>query len=213
MKDRRITPVLDRALSRRYRYPRAAYRTVRLPARPAPRARDPTPTGDRQRDPGRMPGDHPPARPRPDRARAPATPGTDILARHRLCFVTVVERHGISGAVGARLPEGLRPEGRGGRQLGRPRCAQHHPGGEERARHAEGARRDQAHARRGLRRPQGQGRRQGGPPGRGPHVGQEGPGRRHGRRRGSSAPGGPRAAGSPTWASTSSRCRSSRRSG
>ena len=34
VRNRRITPALERALSRRYRYPRAAYGTVRLPRRP-----------------------------------------------------------------------------------------------------------------------------------------------------------------------------------
>src|SRR6185503_259279 len=31
---RRITPLLERALAKRYRYPRAAYQTVKLPVRP-----------------------------------------------------------------------------------------------------------------------------------------------------------------------------------
>ncbi|MFM9030342.1 MAG: amidohydrolase family protein, partial [Opitutaceae bacterium] len=33
IRDRQVTPILERALSRRYRYPKAAYRTVKLPRR------------------------------------------------------------------------------------------------------------------------------------------------------------------------------------
>jgi adenine deaminase len=98
VRDRKITPVLEKALSRRYRYPKAAYRTVILP-----------------RSPVLIPG-------LPRRAvianvirvaasaiilkhaRVPVVPRagqtwSQVLARGRLCFVTVVERHGKSGAV------------------------------------------------------------------------------------------------------------------
>ena len=98
VRDGRITPVLERALSRRYRYPKAAYETVRLP-----------------RDPVLVPAlpgspvtanvirtalhkiilfhDRIALRPRAGEAWA------GLLARHGLCFVAVVERHGRSGAV------------------------------------------------------------------------------------------------------------------
>jgi adenine deaminase len=98
VRDRRITPVLEKALSRRYRYPRAAYRTVRLPPRPAllpeiPR-RPVTANVIRVAAPGIILfRDRVPMRPRA------GEPWAAILARNRLCFVTVVERHGRSGAV------------------------------------------------------------------------------------------------------------------
>jgi adenine deaminase len=97
VRNRRITPVLEKALSRRYRYPRAAYRTVRLPTRPVL-------VPDLPRGPvianvirAALPGiilfhDRLPLRARPGEAWA------GLLRRHRLCFVTVVERHGRSGA-------------------------------------------------------------------------------------------------------------------
>jgi adenine deaminase len=98
VRNRRITPLLDRALSRRYRYPRAAYRTVtfsgglglvpRLPKEPV--------TANVIRT--ALPGiilfhDRVELKPRAAEGWA------GLLARHRLCFVTVVERHGLSGAV------------------------------------------------------------------------------------------------------------------
>jgi len=98
VRDRRITPVLDRALSRRYRYPKAAYGTVILP-------KGPRLTPDLPKRPvtanvirAALPGIilfH---------DRLPLSPGAgeqwpSLLAREKLCFVTVVERHGKSGAV------------------------------------------------------------------------------------------------------------------
>jgi adenine deaminase len=97
VRDRRITPVLDRALSRRYRYPRAAYKSVRLPARPAlvpaiPR-RPVTANVIRVAAPGIIL-----LRERVRMSPRAGRPWADILVRSRLCFVTVVERHGKSGS-------------------------------------------------------------------------------------------------------------------
>lgn len=97
VKNRRITPLLERALSRRYRYPIAAYRTVRLPRSPvlAPRLPRGPVTANVIRT--ALPGIilfH-------ERVRIAPLPGEGwggLLARHGLCFVTVVERHGRSGA-------------------------------------------------------------------------------------------------------------------
>ncbi len=93
VKDRKITPALDAALSNRYRYPEAAYRTVKVPK------------------------DLPLVPEMPDRpvfinvirtalpgivlfhdriAVEPAADWQPLLAEHGLCFVTVVERHGKS---------------------------------------------------------------------------------------------------------------------
>jgi adenine deaminase len=97
VRNRRVTPLLDRALSHRYRYPRAAYRTVRLPRDPVlvPRLPSrPVVANVIRTSPAGIILFHErlPLAPR----RGDAWAG--ILARHRLCFVTVVERHGISGA-------------------------------------------------------------------------------------------------------------------
>ncbi len=94
---RKITPVLDRALSRRYRYPRAAYATVRLPRRvtltpPAP-AGAVTANVIRLVPPGILTAH--------ERLKVPA--GADWehwRQEHDLCFLTVVERHGRNGGVG-----------------------------------------------------------------------------------------------------------------
>ena len=98
VKDGRVTPVLDEALSRRYRYPRAAYETVRLP--PRPRLVPELPRGPVTANVIRT------ARRKiilfHDRLALKPRPGEGwdrLLAAHRLCFVTVVERHGRSGAV------------------------------------------------------------------------------------------------------------------
>jgi adenine deaminase len=97
VRDRRITPVLERALAHRYRYPRAAYETVRVTGRPA--LVPALPRGPVTANVIRtaLPGiilfhDRIALKPRPGEAWA------RLLARHRLCFVTVVERHGRSGA-------------------------------------------------------------------------------------------------------------------
>jgi adenine deaminase len=98
VENRKVTPLLDRALSKRYRYPRAAYQTVKV----APRLTL-TP---------KMPGY--PVTANTIRTTLPGiilfhekvpldvmsfSQWPDVLAAHNLCFVTVVERHGKSGAV------------------------------------------------------------------------------------------------------------------
>ncbi|MBI4625912.1 MAG: adenine deaminase [Verrucomicrobia bacterium] len=93
---RRITPLLDRALSRRYRYPRAAYETVKLPRRvalvpPLPRGKV-TANVIRLVPPGIVTE-------RNRRPLAPAASWGEHFARHDLCFLTVVERHGKNGGM------------------------------------------------------------------------------------------------------------------
>ena len=98
VRNRRITPILEEALSRRYRYPRAAYATLRLPD-PVPPLVPKAPSGPTTANVIRV------AAPGivlyRDRVRIePAAGGwRPILARHRLCFVSVIERHGRSGRV------------------------------------------------------------------------------------------------------------------
>lgn len=94
---RKITPLLERALSRRYRYPRAAYQTVRLPARVQLTPK--LPAGPVKANVIRVvpPGivtAH-------DRvALAPRASWSEHLTEQKLCFLTVVERHGKNGGVG-----------------------------------------------------------------------------------------------------------------
>jgi adenine deaminase len=93
VKDRRITPVLEQALSDRYQYPKAAYATVKVPA-------------------GLKLTPEMPAGPVIANAIRTALPGIvlfhdrvavesekdwpTLFAKHGLCFVTVVERHAKS---------------------------------------------------------------------------------------------------------------------
>jgi adenine deaminase len=93
---RRITPLLDRALSRRYRYPRAAYATVKLPRRVG--LVPPLPVGKVTANAIRL---VPPGivTERDRRVLAPAASWSEHFARHDLCFLTVVERHGKNGGV------------------------------------------------------------------------------------------------------------------
>jgi adenine deaminase len=96
VKNRRVTPLLEESLAQPYRYPRAAYRTIKLPK--APRLTPELPTRTVQANVIRteLPGIilfH-------DRLKlTPAADWPTLLARHDLCFVTVVERHGKSGKV------------------------------------------------------------------------------------------------------------------
>ena len=95
---RKITPVLDRALSKRYRYPKAAYQTLKVA--PKLTLTPALPTGPVTANVIRtaLPGIilfH-------DKVALAPAPGEswpDLLARHGLCFVTVIERHGKSGQV------------------------------------------------------------------------------------------------------------------
>ena len=99
VKNRRITPLLDQALSLRFAYPKKAYATVKLPpaARSAPLA-PALPAGPVIANCIRaaLPGIilfH-------DKVRLdPATTWPEQFSRHGLCFVSVLERHGRSGAV------------------------------------------------------------------------------------------------------------------
>ncbi len=97
VKNRRITPVLDRALSRRYRYPRAAYATVKLPRRvtltPSLPTKKVTANVIRLVPPGIVTA-------RDRVVLPPAASWSEHFARRNLCFLTVVERHGKNGGVG-----------------------------------------------------------------------------------------------------------------
>jgi len=98
VENRKITPILDKALSKRYRYPRAAYQTVILPKKvkltPDVPAKAVTANVIRTALPGIILFHD-------QVALAPAAGVTwsELFAKHSLCFVTVVERHGKSGEV------------------------------------------------------------------------------------------------------------------
>ena len=94
---RKITPLLEQALSKPYRYPRAAYSTVKLPRKVT--LTPPLPTKPvtahviRFVPPGIVTAH--------DRVvLSPAPSWADHLAKHEVCFLTVVERHGKTGGVG-----------------------------------------------------------------------------------------------------------------
>jgi len=98
VENRKITPLLDRALAKRYRYPKAAYQTVKVA--PKLKLTPDVPAGAVTANTIRtaLPGIilfH-------EKVALDAGPGTtwpELFAKHQLCFVTVVERHGKSGAV------------------------------------------------------------------------------------------------------------------
>jgi adenine deaminase len=98
VKNRKITPVLERALSRRYRYPRAAYQTVKLAKKtvalsPALPTQAVTANVIRLVPPGILTAH--------DRLTlAPAASWAEHFAQQDLCFLTVIERHGKNGGVG-----------------------------------------------------------------------------------------------------------------
>jgi adenine deaminase len=97
VRDRKITAILEQQLERtRYRYPEAAYHTVKLPAR------------------AKLTPELPTRRVRANTIRTalpgivlthdvielePANDWTTHLDRHGLCFATVIERHGHNGNV------------------------------------------------------------------------------------------------------------------
>ncbi len=98
VEDRKVTPILDRALSKRYRYPKAAYETVKIAPKlkltPALPAGPVTANVIRTALPGIILFH--------DKVALDPAPGgtwADLFARHGLCFVTVIERHGKSGKV------------------------------------------------------------------------------------------------------------------
>jgi len=93
VEDRKVTPILDAALSEPYRYPKAAYTTVRLPKEirltpdlPAHRV---LAHAIRTELPGIT-------LPHEEIVLELANDWQDHFDRHGLCFVTVVERHGKS---------------------------------------------------------------------------------------------------------------------
>jgi adenine deaminase len=94
---RKITSVLERALARRYRYPRRAYETVKLPARVAL-----TPALPKTRVNANVIRVVPPGIVTAhDRVALSAeTSWAEHFTRHDLCFLTVIERHGKNGGVG-----------------------------------------------------------------------------------------------------------------
>ncbi len=96
--DRRITPLLDAALSERYRYPDAAYHTVHLPKALKLTPDLPSGAGTLNAIRTELPG----IMLKHDRiAIEPANDWSTLFERHGLCFVSVVERHGKSdGQVG-----------------------------------------------------------------------------------------------------------------
>jgi adenine deaminase len=93
---RKVTSLLDRALSTRYRYPRAAYATVKLPTRPRLTPALPAATVLAhviRVEPAGIVTAH-------DKVRIePAGSWHEVFAQHDLCFLTVIERHGKNGGV------------------------------------------------------------------------------------------------------------------
>ncbi len=95
---RKITPLLDKALSKRYRYPRAAYQTVKI--KPKLKLTPEVPEGPVTANTIRtaLPGIilfHEKVALNPE----PGTTWPQLFAQHNLCFVTVIERHGKNGKV------------------------------------------------------------------------------------------------------------------
>lgn len=92
----RITPALDAVLSKPYRYPAKAYRTVKLPRKKRLTPELPTGPVDAHVIRTALPGIllfH-------ERVRLePAKDWPGLLDKHGLCFVSIVERHGHSGEV------------------------------------------------------------------------------------------------------------------
>jgi len=93
VKDRAITPILEKALSHRYQYPKAFYRTVKIKAGLKLTPEMPQGPGVIHAIRTALPGivlfhDRVPIAPEQD--------WTTLLKKHNLCFVTVVERHGKS---------------------------------------------------------------------------------------------------------------------
>ena len=96
VEDRKITPVLEAALSSRYRYPEKAYRTVHLPPQPALTPALPTKPAIVNAIGIALPGIVLPHR---KVAIEPANDWSTLLDRYGLTFVTVIERHGKTGGV------------------------------------------------------------------------------------------------------------------
>jgi adenine deaminase len=93
VKDRRITPILEQALSDRYKYPKTAYATVKVAGNIKLTPDMPTRPVVANTIRTALPGivlihDRVPVKPEKD--------WSTLFAKHGLCFVTVVERHGKS---------------------------------------------------------------------------------------------------------------------
>ena len=102
VEDHKITPILDQALSRRYRYPDRAYRTVHVEGTPRLTPELPTQPVTVNAIGITLPGIVLPH----ERVRIePAADWPTILRRHDLTFVAVIERHGRSS--GKRVALGL----------------------------------------------------------------------------------------------------------
>jgi adenine deaminase len=93
VEDRKVTPVLEEALNRRYRYPEAAYNTVHTPKNLKLIPELPTALVTANAIGIEMPGIVLPLR---KVAIEPANNWAAILEKHNLNFVTVIERHGKS---------------------------------------------------------------------------------------------------------------------
>jgi adenine deaminase len=98
VQDRKVTPLLDRALSKRYRYPKAAYQTIKIAPRlqltPALPKGPVTANCIRTALPGIILFH--------EKVALNPTPGQtwpDLFTQHGLCFVTVIECCGKSGKV------------------------------------------------------------------------------------------------------------------
>lgn len=94
----KITPLLDRALSKRYRYPRAAYQTVKIAPKLTLTPAVPTTPVTANTIRTALPGIilfHEKVALNP----APGATWADLFAQHNLCFVSVIERHGKNGKV------------------------------------------------------------------------------------------------------------------
>lgn len=112
VENRKITPVLEKALSKRYRYPKKAYETVNLPPLKTLRLTPEIPEGKvvanviRTELPGiilfhdkveiEVPGT---ASGKRETSEQKEARWAKVLQEKQLCFVTVVERHGKNGNV------------------------------------------------------------------------------------------------------------------
>jgi len=96
VKNRRVTSLLEETLSQPYRYPQAAYRTMKLPRAPKLTPELPIETVTANTIRTELPG----IILFRDQVRLePASDWQTHFTQHELCFVTVVERHGKSGQV------------------------------------------------------------------------------------------------------------------
>ena len=98
VENRRVTPLLEKSLAKRYRYPKAAYQTVKIAPKltltPALPSGPVTANVIRTALPGIILFH--------DKVALNPPPGAtwaDLFAKHGLCFVTIIERHGKNGKV------------------------------------------------------------------------------------------------------------------